>query len=100
MVTYEFVCDECGNSYDLYGKMADGPRETPNCVQHGPMRRLYSGQPKSIVMLDMRGYVEKAYRGEEDVPSLHLWQVRGMVDAQYARRKAGRRNNARRQHTR
>lgn len=61
---------------------------------HGPMRRIY-GTPEKVIMLDMTGYVEKAYRGEELPAGMSQPQVRAIVDAQVTRRRAGMANERR-----
>lgn len=96
MAYYEFTCAE--QQCDVVGvraPMAEGPGEPPTCA-HGPMQRVWAGARDTIVHLDKVDYIEKAYRGEEKIPSLHLGQVRAMVDAQVKRRRKGMANKPRR----
>lgn len=42
MPTYEYLCDSCGNDFDVFQKMADAPvRVCPKCGK--PVRRVLSG---------------------------------------------------------
>lgn len=115
MAVYDFQCPICEDVQEVRAPMSTGPT-APFCFKrrnagriaelvaegrdegsitrafHGPMRRLYGGVQKSIVALDMTGYIEKAYRGEEVPASMTTKQVRAIVDSQTKVSKRGRSN--------
>ena len=92
MALYEFICNFDQVIETVKAPMAEGP--TPPVCLHcdQPMTRRYNMQAP-IVMLDMRGYIDKAYSGKELPAGMNRGQVRTIVDAQVSRARKGRRNS-------
>lgn len=90
---YDFRCRGCGKIETQSASIKTGPE--PLLCEHCDvyMTRLYGqGLPNQIVSLDMRGYMEKAYRGEESVPQLSTKKVRAIMDSQVKTAQHGRAN--------
>lgn len=76
---YDFQCDPCGETETVWGTIKTGPERHPTCDLHGHMRRLY-GDTQLHVHYGKVDYIEQAYRGEIDVPSMTTPQIRAIVD--------------------